>query len=92
LKKLAARPSVTIQVVPFERGPYPGMQRPFVLLEFADRETDPDLLFREDGRDSVATRNDPRMAAEFGAVFDRLSAIATEPEELAEFLNGRTSR
>jgi transcriptional regulator with XRE-family HTH domain len=87
LLEIASQPSVAVQVVPFERGPYQGSSSPFVLLEFPD-PGDPDLLFRENGADSVATRGDPRKTAPFATLFERIAAIATAPEDLADFLAG----
>jgi transcriptional regulator with XRE-family HTH domain len=35
IAELAARPNVTVQVVPFSLGAYPGLKNPFTFLEFA---------------------------------------------------------
>jgi transcriptional regulator with XRE-family HTH domain len=35
MAELAARPNVTVQVVPFSLGAYPGLKNPFTFLEFA---------------------------------------------------------
>jgi transcriptional regulator with XRE-family HTH domain len=87
LVEVASRPSVTVQIVPFERGPYRGNSSPFVLLEFPNRD-DTDLLFRENGAESVATRSDPRKTTHFAVLFERIAAAATAPEELEDFLAG----
>lgn len=44
LQTLAARPTVTVQIVPFEAGVHPGLSGPFVLLDFA---CDPSLVHVE---------------------------------------------
>jgi hypothetical protein len=75
LRSVAARPTVTVRIVPFARGPYRGGSTPFILLGFPD-PTDGDLLFRENGADSVATRGDPRKTAEFGALFGELTSVS----------------
>lgn len=36
LNEAAARPSVTLQVIPFDAGPHPGMDGAFVVLEFPE--------------------------------------------------------
>lgn len=77
LREVAGRPTVSVRVVPFERGPYRGSSTPFILLGFPD-PADSDLLFRENGADSVATRSDPRRTAQFAGLFDELTA-ASEP-------------
>ena len=37
LREGAARPNVTVQVIPFDAGSHPGMDGAFVALEFPDR-------------------------------------------------------
>lgn len=77
LRSLAARPTVTVRIVPFAHGPYAGGSTPFILLGFPD-PADSDLLFRENGADSVATRGDPRTTGRYAALFEELTA-ASEP-------------
>jgi transcriptional regulator with XRE-family HTH domain len=86
LRKLAALPNVTIQIVPWRHGIYRGMQSPFALLDFPGA-TDPALLFRENGSDSVASRGDPKKTSEFADLFDELAEIATAPDQLADVLD-----
>ncbi|GAA0923239.1 helix-turn-helix domain-containing protein [Virgisporangium aurantiacum] len=86
LKQLAARPSITIQIVPFGVGPYRGMHDPFILLSFPE-ERDDDLLFRERGVDSVASQNNPEKIAGFASRFASLSALALSPNDTTELLD-----
>lgn len=44
LKELAELPNITIEIVPFAAGAYPGLRCPFAILEFAD-ESLPNLLY-----------------------------------------------
>jgi transcriptional regulator with XRE-family HTH domain len=83
LRELAGRPSVSVRVVPFSRGPYRGSATPFILLGFPD-PGDRDLLFRENGTESVATRSDPKRTAHFAELFEELAAAA---EPLVGFLS-----
>ncbi|GAA1028575.1 helix-turn-helix transcriptional regulator [Virgisporangium ochraceum] len=81
MRELAARPAVSVRVVPFARGPYRGSSTPFILLGFPD-PGDGDLLFRENGTDSVATRGDPRRTTRFAELFDELDAAAVPVVDL----------
>ena len=86
LKTLALLPSIIIQVIPFKAGPYRGMTSSFILLSFPDAD-DNDLLFRESGSDSVTSQNDVRKSAEVASLFEDLTAIATPPTALGDFLH-----
>lgn len=46
LAKLADKPNVTVQVLPFAAGAHPGMAGPFVILEFPE-PLDPDVVYLE---------------------------------------------
>ena len=74
LKELAALPNVTIQIVPFGVGEYVSMTTPFIVLEFPD---DASLLYLEDARQDLLTRDDPEITAEYQRRFDAITAIAT---------------
>jgi len=86
LAELSTHPHITLQVIPFDRGPYDGMQVPFTILGFPDAE-DTDLLFREDGNDSAATRGDQRTTGAFAETFNSLSGLALPPAAVPEFLD-----
>ncbi len=64
--------SLTVRVVPFKAGAYPGLSGPFTLLEFDG--TMPDLLYLDAGREqALYTGNDPRIgeyADDFEAVLE----------------------
>jgi transcriptional regulator with XRE-family HTH domain len=85
LREVASSSAVTIRIIPFDRGPYRGNSTPFVLLGFPGPDDD-DLLFQENGAESVATRSDPRKIARFTALFDELTALAEPPGRLSDFL------
>lgn len=86
LKELAQLPFLTLQVIPFSRGPHRGFQGPFVLLDLADPADHP-LLFRENGSDSVASRGDLRKINHFVEIFDELAGIATSAQHTIDFLD-----
>jgi len=64
--------SLTVRVVPFKAGAYPGLSGPFTLLEFDGAM--PDLLYLDAGREvSLITGSDPRIgeyADDFEAVLE----------------------
>jgi hypothetical protein len=55
--KLAERPNVTIEVVPFSVGAHVGMKCPFVILEFPDAYEN-DVLFLENSRGDLISRDE----------------------------------
>jgi transcriptional regulator with XRE-family HTH domain len=55
--KLAERPNVTIEVVPFSVGVHVGMKGPFVILEFPDAYEN-DVLFLENSRGDLISRDE----------------------------------
>jgi transcriptional regulator with XRE-family HTH domain len=63
---------LTVRVVPFRVGAYPGLSGPFTLLEFEGAM--PDLLYLDAGREvSLITGSDPRIGAyadDFEAVLE----------------------
>lgn len=71
LAELASRPNVTIEVVPFSAGAHPGMQGPFVILEFPDAEDD-DVLYLESSRGDLIIRDD---AEEISSHKDRFHVL-----------------
>lgn len=77
-------PNVTLQIVPFDRGPHPGTYGPFVLFRFAVPEL-PDMVYSEyltgavylDARHEVATHLE---------VMDRMAAQAATAHRTKEIL------
>ncbi|WP_283133357.1 helix-turn-helix domain-containing protein [Rhizohabitans arisaemae] len=79
LVETAARPNVTIQVVPFEVGAYLGMGNPLVILGFPDPE-DPDVVFLENMGGELYLE-DSGLISRYTQVFDHLRAAALGPEQ-----------
>jgi transcriptional regulator with XRE-family HTH domain len=48
LMEMAAKPNVTVEIVPFSAGAHPGLKGPFVVIEFPD-PNDNDVLYVESG-------------------------------------------
>jgi transcriptional regulator with XRE-family HTH domain len=84
LRKVAAEPNVTLQIIPFSAGAHPGMPGSFALLSFPDAD-DPELIYI----DSMA--GDLFLEAEvdvrrFGGTFDNLRAEALSPGATSKLL------
>jgi transcriptional regulator with XRE-family HTH domain len=85
LKELAALPTMTIQIVPFGVGEYASMTTPFIILEFPDG--DEPLLYLEDARQDLLTRDDPEMTREYQRRFDEIAGLATPASRLDRVLD-----
>jgi transcriptional regulator with XRE-family HTH domain len=98
LLELARRPTITIQVVPFDAGAYEALRGPFVLLEFPE-VTDPDVVYLEYSRGPSTFTDDPAVAADYQERFITLEDLAARPEAfetyvdraLASFTSGNSS-
>jgi transcriptional regulator with XRE-family HTH domain len=83
--EMAAKPNVTVEVVPFAVGVHPGMQGPFVILEFPDPGDD-DVLYLEGFRGDVIIRDVPEDVAAFSVSFERLRKLSLGPDESVSHL------
>ncbi|PNG93471.1 hypothetical protein SMF913_28936 [Streptomyces malaysiensis] len=72
------QPNITVQLLPFSLGAYPGLYGPFVILTFTDPT--PDLVWLENPRNSVylETADD---VDHYKEVYDHLRACALGPSE-----------
>jgi hypothetical protein len=75
-------PDVTVQVVPFSRGPHPDTAGSFSILGFGPG--DPGVVYLE-GRTAEYVE-DPVRIEDYASVFDAQAALALGPEESAEFI------
>jgi transcriptional regulator with XRE-family HTH domain len=85
LQEVNEHPRFSIQIIPFSNGFHFGMQGSFTMLEFADPEDD-ELLFLENRRTSVSTRDSTDMIANYKEQFYRLEAEAIPRTQLPDFL------
>jgi transcriptional regulator with XRE-family HTH domain len=74
LKELATREDITIEVVPYSAGAHPGMKGPFVILEFP--EYDEDVLYLENSRGDMVSRDKQEDIVNFRESFEQLRALA----------------
>ncbi|MGQ0777725.1 MAG: DUF5753 domain-containing protein [Pseudonocardiales bacterium] len=77
LEDAATRPNVTIQVVPTAAGAHPGLEGPFVILEF---DGDPTIVHLEHRRGSVCLDEDEDVAGSMLAL-QHVQRIAFSPED-----------
>ena len=85
LLELADRPYVTIEVVPFSEGAYPGLRGPFVVLEFPDAADD-DVVYLESPRGDLIRREEPEQVLPYRETFEQLRDTSLGPEKTKTFL------
>jgi transcriptional regulator with XRE-family HTH domain len=76
---------ITVRVVPFQAGEYPGLFGPFTLLEFEGRL--PNILYLDSGRGefTIAQGDDPRIS-EYTADFEQLLKDALPAKESIDLI------
>jgi hypothetical protein len=80
-------PSVTVEIVPFTAGLFPGLQGQFLIYEFPDAADD-DVLYLEDGRGALLSRDNQVELLSFREQFEQLREASLGPEASIEFLRG----
>jgi transcriptional regulator with XRE-family HTH domain len=85
LIRLAGRPNLTIEIVPFSAGLHPGMLESFIILEFPEPE-DSDVLFIETSRDSILSHNEASEISGYLEVFEDLRHISLGREGTLSYL------
>lgn len=83
--EVSEMPQVTIEVIPFSAGLFPGLQSQFLIYEFSDA-VDDDVLYLEDGRGNVLIRDDQDEVLSFREQFEQLRAGSLGPEGSVEFI------
>ena len=91
LISLAARPNVTIEIVPFDAGLHPGMLESFIVLEFPDPE-DSDVLFVETSRDMIISHDEAGEISGYLEVFEHLRSISLGPDGTLAYLMNLSKR
>jgi transcriptional regulator with XRE-family HTH domain len=85
LIEMAARPNVTVEIVPFSAGVHPAMQGPFMIHEFPD-VADDDVLYLEGPRSDLLSRDDPEEILGYREAFEQLREMSLGPEESVPYL------
>ena len=86
LSEMAAKPNITIEIVPFTAGTHPGLRGPFVIIEFADPGDD-DVLYLEARGDLI--RGGISEEGEVSAhreVFEQLRQLSLGPDGSSAYL------
>lgn len=84
LIECAARPNITIQVLPFAIGWHPAMYGMFWIYRFPD-DTIPDVVYSE-GLTSAYYLNKPEETARYAEALDRMAAQAATPDQSISIL------
>jgi transcriptional regulator with XRE-family HTH domain len=84
LAEATALPNLTLQIMPFNAGPHPGMFGPFQLFRFDIPEL-PDIVYTESLTGAVYTEERADTAA-YREVLDRMSAQAAPVQDTGAFL------
>jgi hypothetical protein len=85
LIKMASRPNVTIELIPFGAGLYRGMLESFTVVEFPEPE-DSDVLYRETIRDTIITRDQAEEISGYREVFESLRNVSLGPDDTLTYL------
>jgi transcriptional regulator with XRE-family HTH domain len=85
LIETAERSNVVIEVVPFGAGVHPGLRGSFALLEFPDAGDD-DVLYMENPRGDVISRDIPEEVLAYREIFEDLRKISLGPKDSTAFL------
>lgn len=88
---LAARPKVTIEVVPFSAGLHPGMLEQFLIVEFPDPE-DSNVLFVETSRDIMISHHEAGEISGYLEAFEHLRSISLGPDDTLAYLENIASQ
>jgi DNA-binding XRE family transcriptional regulator len=87
LLETAARPTVSIQIIPLNVGAHVGLIGQFTLLGL--RGSGDDLLFSEGVVEDLANRDDPNMIANFSEHFETLRSLALSQDQTSELITSR---
>lgn len=80
----AKRPNVTLQVVPFERGAYPGIHAAFTIYEFGDPAVGDVLYLGGPGRDEL--RESPSDVEFYRKTFANLEEVALSVDDSLDLI------
>ncbi len=84
LQREAARPNVTVQVIPFEAGSHPGMDGAFVVLEFSDPD-DQRIVYIDSAAGGLFLEEEVELRR-YIVMFEHLRAAALRPEATVSLL------
>jgi transcriptional regulator with XRE-family HTH domain len=85
LIELSQAPNISIQVVPFEAGPHPGLIGSFTVMKFPSAD-DPDVAYIEAASGDILAESED--ARSYYDIFDHLRAIALSPADTRDKIGG----
>lgn len=86
MSEMAAKPNVTIEIVPFTVGTHPGLRGPFVIIEFPDPGDD-DVLYLEARGDLIRGGiSEEGEASAHREVFEQLRRLSLGPDGSVTYL------
>jgi len=84
---MAARPNITVQVLPLDAGAHPALNGEFTILTFPDLVA-PDVVYLENMASDLYVESEAEVYR-YGLAFDRLRELALSPEESAALITER---
>jgi transcriptional regulator with XRE-family HTH domain len=84
LSRIATRPNVILQVLPFELGEHAAMDGGFAIVSFPD-PVDPEMVYLENSTSDLYVE-EARAVDRYNFLFDRLQAKALNEQDSAKFL------
>ncbi len=91
LADMAARPNVTVEIVPFTAGLHPGLTGPFVTLEFPDPAAE-DVLYLENVQGDLISRDAPEDVVSYRSAFEHLRQLSLGPHGSLAYLTRAASQ
>jgi transcriptional regulator with XRE-family HTH domain len=84
LLEMVKLPRVTLQVIPFDAGPHPGVLGPFAIIKFTD-PADLEAVYVENLAGQFFFE-EPAQVDRYQVAFQRLVAVALSPEDTIKFI------
>jgi transcriptional regulator with XRE-family HTH domain len=91
LIEMAAKPSVTIEIMPFTAGLHVGLRGPFEVIEFAPEASLDDVVFLEMPKGDVIT-DKLAETVEYRDMFERLGKVTLDSHQSVLFLKEAVSQ
>lgn len=88
LLAMAERPRVTLRIVPMMAGPHPGLEGPFMIMDFPD---DPTLIYLENRAVSIFLEDEPQLDS-YRLAWQAILAKALTPKRSMEVIAAALNR
>jgi transcriptional regulator with XRE-family HTH domain len=84
---LAARPNITLQVVPFTAGTYGSMNGPVIIIDYPEPDSTPGVYLEYPG--DGAWMDNPSDVQRFTTMFDDVTQLALRPDDTTNLIHER---